>query len=114
MDGYQQSVKSVMQAARAGRLRGIIGPVSGILQVEPGCEVAIETALGGALQYIVVENESAAKAAIALLRSDRAGRATFLPLDTVQPGSVPGHSASPGQSWPVAWSRRSRSTEHRL
>ncbi len=86
MDGYQQSVKSVMQAARAGRLRGIIGPVSGILQVEPGCEVAIETALGGALQYIVVENESAAKAAIALLRSDRAGRATFLPLDTVQPG----------------------------
>ena len=49
-------------------------------------EVAIETALGGALQNIVVENESAAKAAIALLRNDHAGRATFLPLDTVQPG----------------------------
>ena len=86
MDGYQNSVKAVMRAAGARRLRGIIGPVSAILKVEPGCEVAVETALGAALQNIVVENEAAAKAAIALLRSDKAGRATFLPLDTVQPG----------------------------
>ena len=86
MDGYQNSVRAVMRAAGARRLRGILGPVSTILKVEPGCEVAIETALGGALQNIVVENEAAAKAAIALLRSDNAGRATFLPLDTVQPG----------------------------
>ena len=86
MDGYQNSVKAVMRAAGGRRLRGIIGPVSAILKVEPGCEVAVETALGAALQNIVVENEAAAKAAIALLRSDNAGRATFLPLDTVQPG----------------------------
>ena len=86
MDGYQNSVKAVMRAAGARRLRGIIGPVSAILKVKPGCEVAVETALGAALQNIVVENEAAAKAAIALLRSDNAGRATFLPLDTVQPG----------------------------
>ena len=86
MDGYQNSVKAVMRAAGARRLRGIIGPVSAILKVEPGCEVVVETALGAALQNIVVENEAAAKAAIALLRSDNAGRATFLPLDTVQPG----------------------------
>ena len=86
MDGYQNSVKAVMRAAGARRLRGIIGPVSAILKVEPDCEVAVETALGAALQNIVVENEAAAKAAIALLRSDNAGRATFLPLDTVQPG----------------------------
>ena len=86
MDGYQNSVKTVMRAASARRLRGIIGPVSSILRVEPGREVAIETALGGALQNIVVENEAAAKAGIALLRSENAGRATFLPLDTVQPG----------------------------
>ena len=86
MDGYQNSVKAVMRAAGARRLRGIVGPVSAILKVEPGCEVAVETALGAALQNIVVENEAAAKAAIALLRSDNAGRATFLPLDTVQPG----------------------------
>ena len=86
MEGYQNSVKTVMRAASARRLRGIIGPVSSILRVEPGREVAIETALGGALQNIVVENEAAAKAGIALLRSENAGRATFLPLDTVQPG----------------------------
>ena len=86
MEGYQNSVKTVMRAASARRLRGIIGPVSSILRVEPGREIAIETALGGALQNIVVENEAAAKAGIALLRSENAGRATFLPLDTVQPG----------------------------
>ena len=102
MDGYQNSVKTVMRAASARRLRGVIGPVSAILEVEPGREVAIETALGGALQNIVVENEAAAKAGIALLRSENAGRATFLPLDTVQPGSVPaGGCPRARQSWPV-------------
>ena len=91
MDGYQHSVKTVMRAAAARRLRGVIGPVSAILNVEPGKETAIETALGGALQNIVVENEAAAKAGIALLRSENAGRATFLPLDTVQPGVFRGN-----------------------
>ena len=65
MDGYQQSVKAVMRAAAGRRLRGIIGPVAGILTVEKGYETAIETALG-------------------FLKDERAGRATFLPLDTVQ------------------------------
>ena len=97
MDGYQNSVKAVMRAAGARRLRGIIGPVSAILKVEPGCEVAVETALGAALQNIVVENEAAAKAAIALLRSDNAGRATFLPLDTVQPGVFRGRLSGTAQ-----------------
>ncbi len=86
MDGYGQSVKAVMRAATGHRLRGIIGPVSSILTVEKGYEVAVETALGAALQNIVVENQAAAKAAMAFLRDERAGRATFLPLDTVQPG----------------------------
>ena len=56
MDGYQNSVKAVMRAAGARRLRGVIGPVSAILKVEPGCEVAVETALGGALQNTDGEN----------------------------------------------------------
>ncbi len=90
MDGYQQSVKSVMRAAEAHRLRGIVGPVSSILSVEKGYEMAIETALGAALQNIVVDGEAAAKAAIAFLRDSRAGRATFLPLDTIQPGEFRG------------------------
>ena len=90
MDGFQSSVKAVMKAAAHRRLRGVTGPVSTILSVKPGYEVAIETALGFALQNIVVENETAAKAAMAFLRDERAGRATFLPLDTVKPGSFNG------------------------
>ena len=90
MDGFQSSVKAVMKAAANRRLRGITGPVSTILSVKPGYEVAIETALGFALQNVVVENETAAKAAMAFLRDERAGRATFLPLDTVKPGSFNG------------------------
>lgn len=90
MDGFQSSVKAVMKAAANRRLRGITGPVSTILSVKPGYEVAIETALGFALQNIVVENETAAKAAMAFLRDERAGRATFLPLDTVKPGNFNG------------------------
>ena len=86
MEGYQHSVRAVMQAVAGGRLQGVVGPVSSILTVEAGCELAVETALGAALQNIVVENEAAAKAGIALLRRENAGRATFLPLDTVQPG----------------------------
>ena len=84
MDGYQQSVKAVMRAAGGGRLRGIIGPVAGIITVEKGYETAIETALGFALQNIVVEDQGCARAAIGFLKDERAGRATFLPLDTVQ------------------------------
>ncbi len=84
LDGYQQSVKAVMRAAEARRLRGVIGPVAGILTVRKGYETAIETALGFALQNLVVENERDARAAIAFLKESRAGRATFLPLDTVQ------------------------------
>ena len=84
MDGYQQSVKAVMRAAAGRRLRGIIGPVAGILTVEKGYETAIETALGFALQNIVVEDQGCARAAFGFLKDERAGRATFLPLDTVQ------------------------------
>ena len=91
MDGYQQSVKAVMRAAAGRRLRGIIGPVAGILTVEKGYETAIETALGFALQNIVVEDQGCARAAIGFLKDERAGRATFLPLDTVQGSRFTGH-----------------------
>lgn len=85
LDGFQASVKNVVKASRAGRLRGVVGPVSSILSVKAGYEVAIETALGYSLQNIVVSGESAAKAAMAFLKETNGGRATFLPLDTVKP-----------------------------
>ena len=87
MDGYNQSVKHVIKAAQNHRLRGIIGPVSSVVTVHPGYELAIETALGFAAQNIVVQDESAARAAITLLKQEKAGRATFLPLDTVRPSN---------------------------
>ncbi len=91
LDGFQGSVRQVLQAARSGKLRGIIGPVSGILGVKKGFEVALETALGYSMQNIVVENEGAAKEAMAYLKQTKGGRATFLPLDTVKPQNFTGH-----------------------
>ena len=85
LDGFQTSVKNVVKASREGKLRGIIGPVSTILDVKPGYEVAIETALGFSLQNVVVDGEAAAKAAMAHLKQTNGGRATFLPMDTVKP-----------------------------
>ncbi|MDL2253711.1 chromosome segregation protein SMC [Ruminococcaceae bacterium OttesenSCG-928-I18] len=94
LDGFQTSVKNVVKASREGKLRGIIGPVSTILSVKPGYEVAIETALGFSLQNIVVDGEAAAKAAMSYLKQTNGGRATFLPLDTVKAqhfkGNLPG------------------------
>ena len=84
MDGYNQSVKQVIKAAQNHRLRGIIGPVSSVVTVRAGYELAIETALGFAAQNIVVQDESAARAAIALLKQLYV-YLFFLPLDTVRP-----------------------------
>ncbi len=85
MEGYGGSVKKVMKAHSDKRLSGIIGPVASILEVKQGYELAVETALGFAMQNIIVQSETAAKAAMAMLKREQAGRATFLPLDTVRP-----------------------------
>ncbi len=82
-EGFGNSVRTVMQEAGNGHLRGVIGPVSKILSVEGKYATAIETALGGALQHIVVQNEDDAKNAIHFLKTKDAGRATFLPLTSV-------------------------------
>lgn len=84
MEGFQQSVKTVMREASHGALRGICGPVSRILTVPSEYAAAIETALGAAMQNIVVHTEEDAKRAIALLKGRNAGRATFLPLSVIR------------------------------
>ncbi|MBQ2276996.1 MAG: chromosome segregation protein SMC, partial [Clostridia bacterium] len=83
-DGYNNSIKYVMNEARAGRLRGIRGPVSYLIKVEPRYTVAIETTLGMALQNIVTDDEDAAKRSIEALKRGNAGRATFYPLTTIR------------------------------
>jgi len=82
-EGYQKSVRFVLDAAASGKLHGICGPVSKLIKVENRYSVAIETALGSNIQNIVTEDENAAKAAIAALKKENAGRATFYPLSSV-------------------------------
>ena len=83
-ESYQKSVRMVMQEAQRGSLRNIHGPVSRLIRTEDSYTVAIEIALGGAMQQIVVESEADGKAAISYLKRTGGGRATFLPLSTIQ------------------------------
>lgn len=83
MEGYYGSVKAVIKAANAGALKGITGPVAKLISVPNKYSVAIETSLGTAIQNIITEDESSAKAAIRFLQSERAGRATFLPVSAI-------------------------------
>ena len=88
LEGFQSSVKYVVSQARRGALSGVCGPVSKLIEVDGDHALAIEIALGAAMQNIVVEDETAAKRAIAMLRSSKTGRATFLPLTTVRGGRL--------------------------
>jgi chromosome segregation protein len=84
MEGYQGSVRSVMKESKRGALNGIHGPLSQLITVKDKYSVAVETALGVAIQNIVVDNENDAKKAIAYLKETRGGRATFLPLTAIK------------------------------
>ncbi|MCI9116265.1 MAG: chromosome segregation protein SMC [Acutalibacter sp.] len=84
LEGFAQSVKAVMKEAGRGLLSGICGPVTKLLNVPREYAVALETALGGAMQNIVVETEGDAKRAISFLKQRDLGRATFLPLTTIK------------------------------
>ena len=83
-ESYQKSVKLVMQEAQRGSLRNIHGPVSRLIRTDDEFTVAIEIALGAAMQQIVVGSEQDGKAAISYLKRTGGGRATFLPLSTIQ------------------------------
>ncbi|MEG2597591.1 MAG: hypothetical protein RR977_04100, partial [Oscillospiraceae bacterium] len=84
LEGFAFSVKTVMKSAQDGVLRGVFGTVAQLVNVKQEYAMAVETALGGSLQHIVVADEGAAKASIRLLAERKAGRATFLPLTSVK------------------------------
>ncbi len=84
MEGYSGSVKAVMREVKRGTLRGIDGVLSQLISVDEEYSVAIETALGAALQNIVTQTETDAKKAINFLKDNKSGRATFLPLTAVK------------------------------
>ena len=84
MEGFAGSVKQILKASKQGRLGGVFGTVAQNINVAPEYAVAIETALGGAMQNIIVENEDIAKRCIRFLKEQHGGRATFLPITSVK------------------------------
>ncbi|MFB9329668.1 chromosome segregation protein SMC [Paenibacillus aurantiacus] len=91
MDGFMQGVREVLKASRrsSGGLEGVHGAVAELIRVPARIETAVETALGAALQHIVMTDERSARAGIAFLKQRQLGRATFLPLDVIRGRSVP-------------------------
>jgi chromosome segregation protein len=85
--GFFQGVKEILKARE--QLKGIKGAVVELIQVPGEYETAIEIALGGAMQHIVVTNEEAAREAIQYLKRHAYGRATFLPMTVIQPKAIP-------------------------
>jgi len=87
-EGFAVGVRAVMMAKQHEYpgMAGIIGPVGDVISTDKHYEYAIEAALGGNINNVIVDTADAAKSAIAFLKENRAGRVTFLPLDTIRPG----------------------------
>lgn len=86
MDGFMHGVKEILKSARRpnGQISGVHGAVAELISVPQRLEMAVETALGGAMQHIVMQDERSARQAIAYLKQRQLGRATFLPLDVIK------------------------------
>lgn len=84
---FYQGVRNVLRYQK--ELPGIIGAVADVIEVAPAFSGAIETALGGAAQYVIVASESDGRAAIRFLRERKLGRCTFLPLTVMKPKRLP-------------------------
>ncbi|MBE6767719.1 MAG: chromosome segregation protein SMC [Ruminococcaceae bacterium] len=84
LEGFSESVKTVVKQAGRGMLRGLHGPVSGLVHAQKEYALAVETALGAATQHVICDREEDAKRAIAYLKENRAGRVTFLPIASMK------------------------------
>lgn len=84
LEGYYYSVKQVLKLSKSGYLEGVCGTISQLIELPSEYAIAIETALGGGMQNIVVDDETSAQKAIRFLKEQNAGRATFLPLTSVK------------------------------
>ncbi len=106
-DGFQHGVKEVLRnreiggnSARRSALSGVHGAVAELIKVPAHVETAVETALGPALQNIVMHTESDAREAIAFLKRKQSGRATFLPLDVIRSRQIGEHELAQAKSLP--------------
>ncbi len=79
-DGYNSAVKTLMRAV----LPGVLGVAADLMHVPHGYEVAIETAMGASMQNIICEKDEDAKRAVYFLKTNKAGRLTFLPLNSIR------------------------------
>ncbi|WP_409253673.1 chromosome segregation protein SMC [Bacillus sp. SCS-153A] len=91
--GFFQGVKEVLKA-RNGILSGVEGAVAELISVPKQYEKAMETALGAAMQHVVVESESHGREAISYLKKNQYGRATFLPMNVIKEKSIPSSQLS--------------------
>ncbi|TDM04002.1 chromosome segregation protein SMC [Macrococcus carouselicus] len=82
--GYYQGVRLVLKE----QLDGVHGAIAELISIEPRFQTALDIALGGQLQSIVTSDEKSARTAIQFLKKQKGGRATFLPLTTIQPRSM--------------------------
>lgn len=96
-EGFFEGVRSVMAAAKSGKLSGSYAVVADVISVPKGYEVAIETALGANVQDIIADTVDQAKEAIAFLKRAETGRATFLPLDGMRPSAGAQFQIAPQQ-----------------
>ncbi|WP_160141615.1 chromosome segregation protein SMC [Salicibibacter halophilus] len=88
--GFFQGVKAVLQASEAQKLTGVHGVVGALISTGERFEKAVETALGAAMQNVIVESEEDGRRAIQFLKMNRQGRATFLPRSVMKPRTIPG------------------------
>ena len=98
--GLSNGARTVLAAGTERKLQGIVGALGDLIEAPGELERAIEAALGGRVQDIVVRRWQDAEAAIALLKERRSGRATFLPLDTLRPGRGADTQRGPGHPGP--------------
>ncbi|RWZ60522.1 chromosome segregation protein SMC [Halobacillus fulvus] len=92
--GYYQGVREVLKARQKGQLPGVEGAVLELIDIPSHLMTAIETSLGAQAQHIVVKDEKTGRQAIHWLKQHNKGRATFLPLDAIQPRSIFGQAAN--------------------
>lgn len=90
-EGYYPGVRALLLAAKKTNppVSGICGVMAELLTVQSGCEVALDAALAGSLQNIVVKTEKEARLAIEYLKNNKSGRVTLLPLDAIKPRENP-------------------------
>ncbi len=87
--GFQFGVKEILKYRDRKKIQGIHGAIAEMLTVSKQYEMAIETALGGALQYVIVDDEAVGRKAIQLLKENKLGKATFLPLNVIKGKRIP-------------------------